>query len=336
MSGIAYCGIDFGVDCCGVAICKDAFPAKTEDGVEVVPLSTRPTASVVENVLGERSTPTYIQCPQNSTDTFVVGATARDQSQRCTKRTVNAIKLALGKTLSEVQNEIKNKVWTCDIIETKNKELAFNVIEPRAKDPESTKNTFTATSLATNVFKQLLSDAASNSGKDIKGCVLAVHPNATEKENAALVTSAKNAGFEEIALLTTDVAVALAYGFDQVVTEETDATPETSSETKEGSEQKEDEDADEDEEEAAIITSPVKRILILDVGARSSTASLLLATNGLLQTIHTVTEANVGGDYIDEALVALCASQFKRTSKGLDVTVSIQSDAKQQCSCSFR
>ena len=328
MSGIAYCGIDFGVDCCGVAICKDAFPAKTEDGVDVVPLSTRPTASVVENVLGERSTPTYIQCPQNSTDTFVVGATARDQSQRCTKRTVHAIKLALGKTLSEVQNEIKNKVWTCDIIETKNKELAFNVIEPRAKDPESTKNTFTATSLATNVFKQLLSDAASNSGKDIKGCVLAVHPNATEKENAALVTSAKNAGFEEIALLTTDVAVALAYGFDQVVTEETDATPETSSETKEeGSEEKEDEEEDAEEEEAAIINSPVKRILILDVGARSSTASLLLATNGLLQTIHTVTEANVGGDYIDEALVALCANQFKRTSKGLDVTVSIQSDA---------
>ena len=335
MSGIAYCGIDFGVDCCGVAICKDAFPAKTEDGVEVVPLSTRPTASLVENVLGERSTPTYIQCPQNSTDTFVVGATARDQSQRCTKRTVNAIKLALGKTLSEVQNEINNKVWTCDIIETKNKELAFNVIEPRAKDPESTKNTFTATSLATNVFKQLLSDAASNSGKDIKGCVLAVHPNATEKENAALVTSAKNAGFEEISLLTTDVAVALAYGFDQVVTEETDATPETSSETKEeGSEQNE----DEDEEEVAIISSPVKRILILDVGARSSTASLLLATNGLLQTIHTVTEANVGGDYIDEALVALCANQFKRTSKGLDVTtdekamVSIQSDAVSKCS----
>ena len=328
MSGIAYCGIDFGVDCCGVAICKDAFPAKTEDGVEVVPLSSRPTASVVENVLGERSTPTYIQCPQNSTDTFVVGATARDQSQRCTKRTVNAIKLALGKTLSEVQNEINNKVWTCDIIETKNKELAFNVIEPRAKDPESTKNTFTATSLATNVFKELLSDAASNSGKDIKGCVLAVHPNATEKENAALVTSAKNAGFEEIALLTTDVAVALAYGFDQVVTEETDATPETSSETKEeGLEQKEDEEEDAEEEEAAIINSPVKRILILDVGARSSTASLLLATNGLLQTIHTVTEANVGGDYIDEALVALCANQFKRTSKGLDVTVSIQSDA---------
>ena len=30
MAGIGYCGIDFGVDCCAVAMCNDAFPVKHE------------------------------------------------------------------------------------------------------------------------------------------------------------------------------------------------------------------------------------------------------------------------------------------------------------------
>jgi molecular chaperone DnaK (HSP70) len=341
MSGIAYCGIDFGVDCCTVALCNDAFPAKYDGPPSEAPppLLTRPTPSVVVNELGTRSTPTWIQCPQNNKDTFVVGATARDQAQRCEKRTVSAIKLALGHATADaqVQEAVKNKVWTCDVVETKAEAgeqgtVGFSVIEPRATDPEKTKRTFSATSLAASVLKQLLGDASSTSGKDVKGCVLAVHPNATDKENAALVSAAKMAGFEEIAMLTSDVAAALAYGFDKV-TASVETQQQQQGETKVAANDGSDNEDNEEEEEVAIINSPAKRILVLDVGARSATASLLLSTNGLMQTVHTLTEEGVGGWYIDETLVSLCASQFKRTSGGVDVTQSDKAMSKLRNAC---
>jgi len=326
MSGIAYCGIDFGVDCCTVAVCNDAFPTKYDGPSEdaPLPLVTRPTPLVIVNELGHRSTPTWIQCPQNDTDGFVVGATARDQSQRCEKRTVSAIKLALGHSPSDatMQSAIQSNVWTCSITEGEKKSVTFETHEPRAQDVETTRRTFSAQELATSVLKQLASDASSVSGRDVQGCVLSVAPNATKEENEAMVEAAKQAGFDEIAMLRSDVAVALAYGFDkQSVAEEADTEEEASAsaegETKGETKGVEMEEEEEEEEEAvaAIINSPIQRILVLDVGARSCTASILLCSDGLFQAVHTVTQEGVGGWYIDEALVSFCAKEFNRTSK---------------------
>jgi molecular chaperone DnaK (HSP70) len=220
---------------------------------------------------------------------------------------------------------MQSNVWTCSVAEGEKKSVTFETHEPRAQDVETTRRTFSAQELATSVLKQLASDASSVSGRDVQGCVLSVAPNATKEENEAMVEAAKQAGFDEIAMLRSDVAVALAYGFDkQSVAEESDteeeatasAEGETKGETKGTNGVEMGEEAEEEEEAgAAIINSPIQRILVLDVGARSCTASILLCSDGLFQAVHTVTQEGVGGWYIDEALVAFCAKEFNRTSK---------------------
>jgi molecular chaperone DnaK (HSP70) len=333
MSGIAYCGIDFGVDCTNVAICSEAFPVNNGDPL---PFTTRPVPDVAVNVMGERSTPTWVQCPKNEEEDFVIGLTARDQARRCEDRTVSAIKVALGNSVnsSKVQEAIESKVWTCDVVDNNQKEASFSI---------QGKKNISATDLATKVIKQLLEDVSSGSGKDVKGCVLAVHPNATESENNALVAAAKKAGFEQVTMLTSDVAVALAYGFDKMPDEDTEeeteevSSGETKGETKgeikaDEEEDEDDDDEEEKEEEVDLIVSPSKRMLVLDIGASSSTASLLLCTNGLFQSIKTVTQNGVGGWFIDESLVKFCSKQFQRSSK-IDITNNTQASSKLRSEC---
>ena len=103
-------GIDFGTDCCSVAICNDSF-TNTKDYRSDAQSNRQLLPTIIVNELGQRTTPSWVQCPATTAKTgqYVVGGTAQDQALRCGKRTVAAVKMALGHTISDPQVEKSTK-----------------------------------------------------------------------------------------------------------------------------------------------------------------------------------------------------------------------------------
>ena len=344
MSGGAAVGIDFGTDCCTIAICGDSpTSAKPRNNAESCP---RPIPSVIVNELGQRATPSWVQCPATKAKNgqYVVGATAQDQALRCGKRTVCAIKMALGHAMEDpqVQRAQSSKYWSCKVVgasedddpassegdkgaSPKCDSVKFEVWEPRADDPEATRRHISADFIAAKLFEKLKNDATSGSGVAVSGAVVAVSASASLSEINAVKKAAESAGFKEVITIGSDIAIALAHGFDKI------PKSITSRSTK-------DEQKGTDGEGLQISTAqspnkPTRRILILDVGACSSTASILMCTNGILQYLTSpVTSWGVGGWFIDDALVQLCAKQFQRSTR-LDIGESRRSLAKLRRAC---
>eukprot|EP00946_MAST-07B_sp_MAST-7B-sp1_P002734 g2734.t1 len=360
MSSSVSVGIDFGADCCAVAVCGGSFPTLDADGGLVAPADSgsRPTPQILVNELGQRTTPAWVQCPATTAKSgqYVVGATAQDQALRCEKRTVSAVKMALGHGLDHEQVERARaaKYWTCGVAAVGNEadavaseeddagsRVAFEVWEPRAENPEATRRKVPASAIASRLFEKLQNDASSGSGKAVTGAVVAVSATATEAEIQAVKTAAQVAGFADVTTLGADIAIALAHGFDKVPQSRADG--DGTSGTGKGvdgasgtaADSKAGEKCESKENAAAPLTTtkPARHILILDVGACSSTASILLCTNGVMQSVVTpVTTWGVGGWFIDDALVQLCAKQFKRQSR-LDIMESRRSLAKLRRAC---
>jgi molecular chaperone DnaK (HSP70) len=330
----------------------------------------RPTPQVLVNELGQRSTPAWVQCPPtaatsagNKNSHYVVGGTAQDQALRCEKRTVRAVKLALGHGFGHAQVERARlaKYWSCgvvanagaglasdatsavsDVAASKAAEdsVAFEVWEPRAENPEATRRQIPAQRIAAQLFDKLRNDALSGSGKNVTGAVVAVPATATAAEVAAFEAAAREAGFADVATIGADIAVALAHGFDKVPKTSGGAlaakqVPAANTAAVAGSKEAKDDACPLSPSGATALapTKPARRILILDIGACSATASILLCTNGILQSVTApVTQWGIGGWFIDDALVQLCAKQFQRQSR-LDVTSSRRSLAKLRRAC---
>ena len=216
--------------------------------------------------------------------------------------------------------------------------VAFEVWEPRAERPEATRRQVSAQRVAAQLLGKLREDALSGSGKNVTGAVIAVPATATPAEIEAVKAAAREAGFEDVTTIGADVAVALAHGFDKVPQdgeEAAPAAPEEASAATAEADSKEAKDAPPPASAATALapTKPARRILVLDIGACSATASILLCSNGILQSVTPpVTEWGRGGWFIDDALVQLCAKQFQRQSR-LDATGSRRSLAKLRRAC---
>lgn len=309
---MALCGIDFGTDNCLVA----GYTASVSD------LAERPRASVIVNELGGRTTPSWVQCPDGQVsfsgekkkkkgsskieDKFVVGSTARSQARRCAHRTVAAAKLALGRSTDHpyVKLGSKRKIWRCGLSDHRSDSSTtraiFDVRDPYDESADVSSGIVKSELIASKLLLRMRSFAASFYGEDLKGAVISTPPDSTAEEQSSLLEAARIAGLKNVEVLRSDIAIALAHGMDC---------------------------------QDSTVGKPAKRVLVLDVGACRTTASLLISSRGILRCVDSHTELGTGGWFIDDALVSLCARQFRTKTRGLDVFESRKAVGKLRVAC---
>ena len=150
---------------------------------------------------------------------------------------------------------------------------------PEREEPTYTEKTLTISETATIVLRSLVGSAVDFLGKPIDGAVITVPSHFTRQARQALQKAAEAAGIPVLQLLDEAAAAAIAY---------TSLNPPSTTDT----------------------TS-----LIVDLGASSLDLSLLSIKQGLVHRLAASHTPGVGGDAIDDRLVAFFVKEFTKKTK---------------------
>ena len=141
--------------------------------------------------------------------------------------------------------------------------------------------TITVQEATAKFLKTLVASAEDYLGHKIDAAVIAVGSELTEAQIKALESTAESIGIKILQLIPSPAAAAQAYGLTE-------------------------------------IGAPDRTVVILDVGASSTTATVFAARSGILNTLATAHNGQLGGDSIDEHLIEYFKKEFKKKSK-LDI-----------------
>jgi molecular chaperone DnaK (HSP70) len=146
--------------------------------------------------------------------------------------------------------------------------------------------TFTATETATTLLTYLVSCASDYLGRKIDAACFAVPSTASTAELDALRAVARAAGISVLQILPD--AVAVVAGYDRLA--------------------------------PSAASTPDRTVVVLDVGATTTTATVLGLRSGIAVPLGSSRKAGLGGDAIDDAFIAFLAKEFtKKTKLALDL-----------------
>lgn len=150
---------------------------------------------------------------------------------------------------------------------------------PEREEPAYTEKTLTVTEVATIVLRSLIGSAVDFLGKPIDGAVITVPSHFTPPARQTLQKAAEAAGIPVLQLLDEAAAVAIAY---------TSLDPPSTTDT---------------------------ISLIVDLGASSLDLSLLAIKQGLVHQLESSHTPGVGGDAMDDKLIAFFVKEFTKKTK---------------------
>ncbi|KIM31188.1 hypothetical protein M408DRAFT_327475 [Serendipita vermifera MAFF 305830] len=230
-----------------------------------------------------------------------IGNQAKPQLVKNSKNTIVGFRNLLGKT-SQQASHIKSVAAP---ISEHNGELAYTVhvlepipapsIQPTPKgshaptpmqspppelaEPSYVSKTLTVSEVASIVIGSLVNSAADFLGQQIQGAVVTVPSNFSPEARAALRKSAEAAGVHVLQLLDDPAAASLAY--------------------------------------SSLQNPPLndRTTLVLDLGASSLDLALLSTKQGLVHSLASSHTPHIGGDAIDDKLVAFFAKEFTKKTK---------------------
>lgn len=150
---------------------------------------------------------------------------------------------------------------------------------PELNEPVYTSKTLTVTEVASIVIGSLVSSAADFLGQAIRGAVITIPSHFSQNARNALRAAAESAGVHVLQLLEDAAAASLAY--------------------------------------ASLQHPPTNDTLslVLDLGASGLDLTLLSLKQGLVHVIESSYTPNIGGDAIDDQLVAFFAKDFTKKTK---------------------
>jgi molecular chaperone DnaK (HSP70) len=176
-------------------------------------------------------------------------------------------------------------------------------------DSETTLSAHDATVKYLNTLIGFASDFL---GRKIDAAVVGVPSNFSKAQLDALEKACKDAaGVQVLQFLNEPAAACLAYGLTSTTSPST-STP-----------------------AGASPASQDRNVVVLDVGASSTTATVLAARQGLYVPLATVRDANLGGDNLDQNLVEHFVKEFTKKNKGvkLDIKENHRANMKLRLSC---
>ncbi|SGY46088.1 BQ5605_C001g00381 [Microbotryum silenes-dioicae] len=204
------------------------------------------------------------------------GVPARIQLVRNAPNTILGFRNLLGKTYDEVK-DTKQPYNSAKIVDS-NGQPAFTV------SINDTPTTLTAHECCVRFLKVLLSYASDFLGRPVTSAVVAVPTDFTPAQTKALVQAAEEAKITVVQTLDSAAAALVAYHATEL--KETDKVP------------------------------PVDRnSVVLDVGATSTTVSVVAVRQGLFVPLSSHTEAKLGGDLFDDKLIEWFSKEFTKKTK---------------------
>ncbi|GAA5967660.1 hypothetical protein JCM3765_005843 [Sporobolomyces pararoseus] len=211
----------------------------------------------------------------NGTEVYS-GVPARAQLVRNAENTILAFRNLLGKSYDEVK-DTKQPCNSAPIVDS-NGQPAFTV----SIDDKPT--TLTVHEVVVRFLRVLLSYATDFLGRPVTDAVLTVPAAFTSAQTDALLAAAKEAGINVVQTIPESAAALAAYQSTEVTTE---GEP-----------------------------LPIDRnTLVLDVGATTTTASVVAIRDGLFHPLATVTDSNLGGDKLDEKLMDFFGKEFTKKTR---------------------
>ncbi|BGP47858.1 Hsp70 protein that interacts with Zuo1p [Rhodotorula kratochvilovae] len=203
------------------------------------------------------------------------GVPARVQLVRNPQNTILAFRNLLGKTYAEVK-DVKQPCNSAPIVDS-NGQPAFQV------EINGTPTTLTAHDCAVRFLRVLLSYATDFLGRLITDAVLTVPSSFTDAQTDALLAAAKEAGITVLQTIPEAAAALTAYAATEVA----------------------------DAEKLPIDRNTV----VLDVGASSTTATVVAIRDGLFHPLASVADSTLGGDLFDEKLMDWFGKEFTKKTK---------------------
>jgi molecular chaperone DnaK (HSP70) len=148
--------------------------------------------------------------------------------------------------------------------------VAFKIQDKEGDSP----STVTVSEVATRQFKRLAQSASDFTGKTVNSCVITIPTNFNDKQKAALIKSANDAGLEVLQLIHEPVAALLAY----------DARPESKV-------------AD-------------KVVVVADLGGTRSDVAVIASRGGMYTILATAHDYEFAGVHLDQVLQDHFAKEF--------------------------
>ena len=157
---------------------------------------------------------------------------------------------------------------------------------------------FTAQEIVTKYLSSLIGQASDFLGRPIDAAVIAVPSSFTKEQYTALEKAAKDAaGIKVLQFLHEPAAAAVAYNLT-VPTLSTSSGEATAPVSK---------------------TSQDRNVVVLDVGATTTTATVVAARQGAYVPIAVERQSGLGGEQFDESLIGFFSKEFtKKTKAKLD------------------
>ncbi|GAA99381.1 uncharacterized protein L969DRAFT_93840 [Mixia osmundae IAM 14324] len=154
--------------------------------------------------------------------------------------------------------------------------------------------TLTAHEATVKFLRVLIGSAQDFLGRKIDYVVFADSPALNEGQRTAIRAAASEAGVETLQFITEAAAAAVAYNYTVPVAAGAAATP-----------------------NSAEVSSSLqdRNVVVLDVGATTTTATVLAARDGVYTTLATVTDNKLGGDQFDAKLIDYFSKEFTKKTK---------------------
>ncbi|CAO1618288.1 unnamed protein product [Parajaminaea phylloscopi] len=246
-------------------------------------------ADVIANEDGERQLATRIAFNEGQ---VYIGNQATPQLVRNANNVIDKFANLLGQSYSELSDSDKKRV-SAPVVD--------NGGVPSFKVTiDGTEQTLSAHDVAVRYIRSLFLTAKDFlSGVPIAGAVVAAPLGYSAKQLAALKAAATEAGLIVLQIIPAAAAAVTAYGLTAPL---------------EGGELPAHPDGVE-AQSYAVGAELDRNVAVIDVGGSSTTVTVLAARAGVYSLLASVAESNLGGQQVDDALVAFFAKEFTKKTK---------------------
>ncbi|KAI9096172.1 heat shock protein 70 family [Phlyctochytrium arcticum] len=260
----------------------------------------------IANEDGDRNVPSYYAFTGHGEE--LAGSQAKVQAMSNPTGTVTQFRNLLGKKFED--EEVKHHI-----------EALLTNIVPSPSDPtlptyetehypedseDAVKEYHNPQEVSAKYLRKLKETAEYFLGKTVNGVVLSTPVHFEDAQQAALLASARDAGFSEVFTVHEPVAAALAY--DSIEARKDEDGPATKSDKKD------------------------KLVVVLDLGGHQFNVSILSSNNGLYTVVQSLEDSRLGGVHFDEILMDFVAQEFKRKTK-MDIGKNRRARSKLQKAC---
>ena len=255
---------------------------------------------IIPNEIDENITPSVVSFVDEG---VLVGEQTLNQLIKNPKKTIYSIKRLMGRNFKdrEVQDDIKSKFWSFDVVEQKSSGRPVIEIDD---EKNKTKKYYYPEQISKFILEKLVQNAKNYLNQPIKKAVITVPAYFNDAQRKATEFAANEAGLEVLRIINEPTAASLAYGLDKKLQKDvlTSSIFDLNRNFNMNNYQKINNDNDEEDE---------KLIIVFDLGGGTFDVTLLnIEDQEIFNVLSTSGDSHLGGDDFNKKIMDYCLKEF--------------------------